>query len=462
LLLLGRLFAVLISGLLLAQAYGLTPFWLLAWLAPIPFLIAVLGASRLEAFAYGAAVGAFSVVGMFSYLAELGGVAPAIIVSLAKALIWGGLALAVRGAARHLPAAAAVFAFPLLMAGVETLIAAVSPHGSAGSLAYSQMNFPALIQVAALGGAPAIAFAISAFAAAFAFMLAKRAILAAAVPLALVALGFGYGQWRIAQAPASEPIRVTLIAGDQFEGVGDDWRAVWAAYAPQIERAADADRRVVLLPEKIAHVIEGERGAALAQLGEIAARRDLLLVAGVDDETRDARFNRAYAFTPDAVYRYDKRHMIPGFEAHFRPGAETLAFDGASARFGVAICKDMDFPALGRAYAGVDIVLVPAWDFGADAWLHSRMAMLRGVESGYAVVRSAREGVLTVSDAYGRVLAEAPSGPQTAFNAEVPSVSPRGTLYARVGDVFGWACLLLALVLIGWSAWAGRRSGQGE
>lgn len=460
-LLLGRLVAALFSGALLAQAHGLAPFWPLAWLAPIPLLIAAMGASRLVAFACGAIAGAMSVALMFTYLLELGGLAPTLVVALAKALIWGGLALAVRGAARRLPAWAAVFVFPALLAGVETLIAAVSPHGSAGALAYSQMDFLPAIQIAALGGAPAITFMVATFASAFAILVGRRAPLAAIAPALVIAAALGFGHWRLDTAPAVENVSIALLAGDQFEGVPEDWRLVWGAYAAQIERAADEDRRVILMPEKIAHIAEGDRGAALEQLAEIARRRDLLLVGGVDDETDSGRFNRAYAFAPGGVESYDKRHMIPGFESHFQRGAASLTVERGGTRYGVAVCKDMDFPALGRRYAGVDVMLVPAWDFAEDAWLHSRMAMLRGVENGYAVVRSARQGVLTVSDAYGRVLAEAPSGPQIAYAGEAPARGAGPTLYARIGDAFGWAMLALGAALMAWTLWARIRAGQG-
>ena len=94
------------------------------------------------------------------------------------------------------------------------------------------------------------------------------------------------------------------------------------------------------------------------------------------------------------------------------------------------------------------------------SWLHSRMAMLRGVENGYAIARSARNGVLTVSDAYGRVSYEAPSGPQTAYNVTIPRTGPGPTLYARIGDAFGWSMLVLAALLIGWMILRRRRVGS--
>ncbi|OQW59770.1 MAG: hypothetical protein A4S17_02425 [Proteobacteria bacterium HN_bin10] len=465
-LLFGRIFAALISGALLAQAYSLNPFWPLAWLAPIPLLIATVGASRQGALAYGAIAGVGSMALMAGYFMDLGGIVPVIVIALARVIIWAAMAYAVRSAARLLPAWAAVFVFPALMAGIETLIAATSPHGSAGSLAYSQMDFLPAIQAAALGGAPAITFVVALFASAVALLIAKRAFFAALTPAFVVggALAFGVFRTPIPVMPvANEAPRLllaTLIAGDQFDGVPDDWRLVWNAYTPQIERAADEGRSVVVLPEKIAHLPPGDRAAAIEQLAEIARRRDILIVAGADDQAEEGRFNRAFAFMRDGWQSYDKRHMIPGFESHFELGGAPLIFSHEGVRYGVAICKDLDFPALGREYAGVDVMLAPAWDFGDDGWLHSRMAVLRGVENGYAVVRSARNGLLTVSDAYGRVLHEAPSGPQTAYNVSIPTAGRVPTIYSRIGDAFGWSTLALAGLLIGWTIWVRRRAGQ--
>lgn len=464
-LLLGRIVAALISGALLAQAYSLNPFWPLAWIAPIPMLIAAIGASRLGAIAYGAIAGVVSMALMVSYFLDLGGIVPVLIITLTKAIIWGAMAYAVRGAARLLPAWAAVFVFPSLMAGIDTLIAATSPHGSAGALAYSQMDFLPVIQIASLGGAPAITFVVTLFASAIALLITKRALIATLAPAAIVAgaLVFGVLRQPLPVTPTSnEPSRTllaTLIAGDQFEGIPMEWRTVWNAYTPQLERAADDGRRIIVLPEKIAHIPPDERAVAIEQIGEIARRRDVLIIAGVDDEADDGRFNRAFVFTRETWQSYDKRHMIPGFESHFDLGAGPLIFEHEGVRYGVAICKDMDFPALGREYAGVAIMLVPAWDFTDDAWLHSRMAMLRGVESGYAIARSARNGVLTVSDAYGRVTNEAPSGPQTAYNVTIPRTGPGPTLYAQIGDAFGWSMLALAGLLVGWTILRRRRVG---
>ena len=115
---------------------------------------------------------------------------------------------------------------------------------------------------------------------------------------------------------------------------------------------------------------------------------------------------------------------------------------------GVAICKDMDFAEWLRAYSkgGARILFVPAWDFVRDARLHDRMAVMRGVEGGFAIVRSAQEGLLTVSDHCGRMLAEASTAtaPEALLVADVHP-GPGATFYTAGGNWLGWVCLALLL-----------------
>ena len=69
---------------------------------------------------------------------------------------------------------------------------------------------------------------------------------------------------------------------------------------------------------------------------------------------------------------------------------------------------------------------------------------MRGVENGFAIVRAASEGLLTASDAEGRVIAEnssAASG-MTVLIASLP-LGPGSTLYTRIGDAFPWFVILL-------------------
>lgn len=115
----------------------------------------------------------------------------------------------------------------------------------------------------------------------------------------------------------------------------------------------------------------------------------------------------------------------------------------------MAICKDMDFPAWLREYQQVDLLFVPAWDFVQDGWLHSRMAIMRGVENGYTIVRAGRQGRLTVSDYRGIVVAETnvENGKAASLLASAP-VYHIQTIYSKWGDWFGWLCIFLKVSFI--------------
>jgi apolipoprotein N-acyltransferase len=119
----------------------------------------------------------------------------------------------------------------------------------------------------------------------------------------------------------------------------------------------------------------------------------------------------------------------------------------------------MHFASLGRGFGARDasVMLVPAWDFHLDARMAANMTKMRGVENGYTVVRASRDGLLSVSDAYGRMVAVANSAPfpGNSLFASV-TVGPRiPTLYTRIGDALGWLCVAGAVVMIG-TSW--RRS----
>src|SRR6185436_11090443 len=114
-----------------------------------------------------------------------------------------------------------------------------------------------------------------------------------------------------------------------------------------------------------------------------------------------------------------------------------------------------------REYArsGVQLMLVPAWDFTVDDWLHSRMAVVRGVEGGFAIARSAKQGQMTISDNRGRILAQQQSSDSGSSIVGSVSPAPEKTIYARWGDWFAWANLAASLYLIG-TAFYGKRSGN--
>lgn len=447
---------MLASGALLASAYGLHPWWPAAWLAPIPLLLVAFAVSARAAWWLACGAGLLGGLGIARFYLDV--MPPALVVAatLTRALVWGLVVVLTRRIVLGSAHWTRVFVFPVLLAAVETLVAAVSPHGSAGSLAYSQMDALPVIQIASLAGAPGIVFVVSLAAALVAVEIDRwrrggpAGLLA---PLLVLAVALGYGAVQLATAGMPTTVRVGLAALDVRPGAvtGDK---PWGAYERAIDTLAERGARIIVLPEKIDTVEEAAVTALQRRLGGLAEYYGVHLVAGVTVVTGSRRDNRAWLFTPAGTVAadYAKQHLIPGIEAAFTPGRmDAIQVSGAEVS-GVAICKDLDFSHLGRRYGakGTQLMLVPAWDFRRDDWQHARMAMLRGVESGFTVVRAAKDGLLTVSDRYGRVHAQVPSVERrmTLLVADAPR-DGAPTPYAYRGDVIGWLCVVLALV-----AWA--------
>ena len=119
----------------------------------------------------------------------------------------------------------------------------------------------------------------------------------------------------------------------------------------------------------------------------------------------------------------------------------------------------MDFAQDLRLYGRRDVglMLVPAWDFDRDAYLHGRMAIVRGVENGFAVARSASQGLMTLSDAHGRIVAERRTTHAPGMLVGDLPTGRGGTVYSRIGDVFGQVAVATWLVVLALLAWRWRR-----
>ncbi|HEY3643954.1 MAG TPA: nitrilase-related carbon-nitrogen hydrolase, partial [Gammaproteobacteria bacterium] len=207
--------------------------------------------------------------------------------------------------------------------------------------------------------------------------------------------------------------------------------------------------QVVVLPEKLAIVVSADTQALDAQYQKLADQAHIPLIVGLVHADSSLKYNEARVYTPNSpVQTYDKEHLLPPFESNLTPGTTLTTFEEGGGVWGVAICKDMDFrkPAQDYGKAGVGLLLVPAWDFVGDRWVHGHMAVMRGVEDGFGIVRAAKGGYLTVSDDRGRILAEATSysAPFATLLAAVPAAH-HGTFYLVAGDWFGWIAVLLLI-----------------
>jgi apolipoprotein N-acyltransferase len=458
----------LLSAIGFYFSVGLGDQWWLAWLAPIPVLWLAFGDTKPWTVFFASWV-AFA-LGASSILRAYAGLLPTPVLVLALGAPSLTFAIAVIGARRvqrTLGSVAAMFTFAALWTAFDFLASFSRGGGSVGTPAAAEVGAPFLMQSAALVGFLGITFLLGAVSAGLALSLRTRDPLPAGIAIALFAVNAAYGAWRIS-APPSATVHVALIESDDTVGrfQKDNKDATFKAidaYAAEIAKLHDAHVQLIVLPENISRVAPEWRDEAQAELAAAANDAHATLVAGFNTYIGGAQRNVSWAFTPGttAPVTYEKRRLVPVLEsAVFTPGpGPRVLADGT----GLEICKDMDFQTMIRddEVATRPVLLaVPAWDFDKDDWSHARVAVLRSVENGVPMARSARDGLLTLNDRYGRLIAATRTvGGFKTLIGDLPLDGRGGnTLYDRIGDIFGWLCLAAGILLVGFAFARGRRT----
>src|SRR5215831_12713840 len=432
-----------ISAALFFLGSGLAPIWVCTWLAAIPVLWISSRVSGKQAFFLGAAAYALGGLNEWSYSRQ---VLPTWLVAailLFSACLCGFGVVLFRGRILRGRIWQAVVVLPAFWVTADYLTSILSIHGTFGNISYSQMNFLPIVQIASITGIWGISFSMFLFAATVAAVLSagpvsKKIPVAVGASVFLVCV-FGYGIWRLAATPKNSPtVKVSLMGssanGNFFARTPDELKPI---------------------PEHVGPITDASEAEADALLGKIAKETGTYVAIGIERISPNVSWNQERVYSPDGklAATYNKHHMLPPFESQFKVGTSRTVLNQASGKWGVEICKDMDFPRLSREYSrdGIGMLIVSASDFVADGWLHGRMAVLRGVESGFSIARAADLGILTATDDRGSVLSERDTvgigAPFATVIAEVP-VRHDITFYSRLGDWFAWLCI--AVFLFAW------------
>jgi apolipoprotein N-acyltransferase len=468
------LLAIASTALLFGFGNGLNPWWPLVWFAPVPILVLALYSSwrvtLLAAFASFLA----GCLNMWAYFRALEAplYAWAMVFSTA-ALVFALAVLLFRALMRRGSPWTSLVAFPAMWVSFEYLRNGTTPHGTAGSLAYSQLHFLPFLQLASLTGPWGMTFVLFLFPTALAIGIffrqtdprqAARIVVATAGLIAIVLIA---GALRLAQPRPPQHVTVGLIASDQpindtVTAEGAETARLFRNYAAEAVRLIAQGAQIVILPEKLGVVLDPDNNATDPIFQALADRNHAAIVVGevhVSPATNQAakspqavKYNQARVYLPGSPpLTYNKHHMLPPFESSLKPGVMLTLLRASSETLGVSICKDMDFTPLSRQYgqAGAGLMLVPAWDFNLDRAWHGHIAVMRGVEDGFAIARSAKNGYLTVSDDRGRILAEArsDSAPFATLLAEVP-VAHSATFYLIFGDWFAWFAVAIFFIAL--------------
>ena len=463
---------VVAATLLCAAGYfwstGLEPRWWPMWLAALPVLWLAPRVSRWTAIGMALvarALGATSLVPYLHHRIHMPLPVVAIIVLVPSVLFALGVllyrSLFVRGR-RWL----AVLAFPAVIVAGEYL--ANLSQGTFFDTAYTQLGNLPVLQIASLAGLYGVGFVVLLFPALVAAALLtrgqERRRMAWALAAFLVCV-FGFGAARIYMTPHNSPsAMVGLVDRDpanMLPSKTDQVMALLDGYAAQVRALAARGAKYVVFPEATVSLTQANSAEVNGFLVQTAHEAGVQVLVGMIDETGAKTFNEARLYSAsggiEAVYH--KRHLVPGLEGTAVPGSGTAVLPEPVGRVGLAICRDMDYPDPANEYGAdnVGMLLVPAWDFDVDRKYHGHMAIMRGVENGYSIVRVAKLGLMTVSNDRGRVLAETPVAADGAFTTMLVKVPVRhdATLYQRWGDWFAWLVLadlaaMLALLAADW------------
>ena len=460
--------AILISGLCWYVSNGLNGnFWYLLWVAPIPVLLLAFRSSWKITFIASFIAYLIGRISWFSYLVTVATLIPAIVFSVLTALIFAMIILATRFTVIKTNQWFSLFAFPAFFTSFEFLLINLSPDGTASSIAYSQSDFLPLIQIASVAGILGITFIVCFIPSAISVILFYRhkgrnmrnpVIVSAAILLIVFLFGF----IRLNNKTNTTTLDVGLVVlQEKYHNITQQpdlskEKTATELYANEISMLAQKGAKAVVLPERAINITKDNEADIISILSNTAKQNHVFIVTGYTNFRNDKERNSSLVIDDKGtvITDYNKVHLVTGLEAQFTPGKDPGLFSINQTHAGTAICKDLDFPYYINKYGGssTNILFIPAWDFIVDDWLHSRMAILRGVENGFSEVRAARQGRLTISDPYGRVNYEATcaDGNAASLIGKVYINNP-GTFNLHYGNWLGIACCVAAALFIFYS-----------
>jgi len=421
---------------------------------------------------------------------------------------------------------------PILWTACDQARAYVLSGFSMGSLCHTQYRWTSIIQAADLCGEFGVTFLMVLVAAAIARALPLRDgdgsihrwdIRWFGLAVGVVALTFGYGQWRLADSAEqlTPGPRIALIQGSidtEMKYDSNEAQQVYDHYMGLSREAVEADPGVELVvwPETMfpgstwswtddaapgpnenwtkQEVVET---AAILQLGikrtAEAIGRPLLI--GIDAKRfvngGELRWNSAL-YTDEhgsPLGRYDKRHPVPFGE--YTPFAKQLpflyaltpltggieegeraeAFELSGVNLVPSICYETVLARLIRAQVvelrkrGIEPdVLVnvtnDGWFWGSSELdLHLMCGVFRAVESRKPLVIAANTGFSAHVDSDGRIVQQGPRREAGFINAQV-SLDRRRSPYLAGGDWLANGCVGLSLLTMVAAVIRGRRNSM--
>jgi apolipoprotein N-acyltransferase len=368
-------------------------------------------------------------------------------------------------------------------------------------LGASQLQLTPLVQIASFTGVYGVAFLVIWFSASlvnvFQALMAQPTRREAwlrelALPILVIAIVYAWGVAEVRRksaVPANRVLRIALVQPSIPQTMIWDPAGADARFREllRLTEAALTNRPQIIIwpeaavPKMVRDDIETQRAIA-----RLAASNSAWMIIGSDDfdfrGTNAIFFNSSFLVSPrgELVSTYRKRRLVIFGEyvplvdwfpfikyltpitGGFAAGEEPVTFElgELGAKTSVLICFEDVFPHYAREHVtpGLDFLVNITNDgwFGESSahWQQAWCAAFRAIENGLPLVRCANNGLSCWIDARGvlhNVHFEESKNIYAAGvkHATVPIPSRASpTFYTRHGDVFGWACVALTLVVL--------------
>ena len=365
--------------------------------------------------------------------------------------------------------------FPTAYAAVDFFSASGSPFGTFGAGAYSQRDFLAVMQIAAVTGIWGIVFLVGWSASVVnyiwerGFRLDRFAIGFACSVTLILGLGFARSQH---ESPEARPANITGFSlpngllPDLLRQIGSGDEAasrpavdrLHAQLLGQIRTYAQAGADIVVLQEGAGLGFSDQVDKLVHDASALAKTAAIYIVLPTFDAGKTPPENVVHIIDPSGASVLT--HVKFGgnqFEGTRKGDGLLQTVDTPYGRLSAVICWDADFPGV-IAQAGrhdVDLLFVPANDWLEVKDIHAGMATFRAVENGMSLFRQTGQGVSLATDAYGRTLSrvdsfDAGGGPFAGYQAISLPIASTVTWYPSIRDGFGYTTLIgLGGLLIG-------------
>jgi apolipoprotein N-acyltransferase len=490
------------SGVLLALSFPKFGHPAFGWIALAPLLVALArGGTLRRAFGLGLTTGIIYFAGTLYWITRVmvmyGNLAGWVAVLVNAALIaylalFPALFAVVmrRIIAAHGPPA--IMAAPLVWVATELGRTHLLTGFPWVLLGYSQASVVPIVQLASIFGVYGVSALVAGVSAAAAVSAVSRragerarAIAVVAVPLVAVAV---WGSLRAADAPwtrAGQGVRVGLIQGNVEQA--EKWelgraQAIFDDYLAMTRQAIAAGADLVIWPESSTPFLfeEDTRGADRVRALAREARVSILLGSDQIEWRSEGNrripekyFNAAFLVRADGTTAgvYRKMHLVPFGEyvplkrllffagplveqvGPFSAGDEAALLPVGEHLISTAICYEVVYPNLVRQFVrgGSELLTTitnDAW-FGRTSAPHQHFAQasMRAVEEGRYLVRAANTGVSGIVDPYGRVVRRSEVDERVVMVGQARFLTG-STFYARHGDVFAYASVVMTLALL--------------